>query len=483
MGPIRGQTRPVPVPVAAGVTPQIIDVELNASIHNRFDIEVVNSQTGEVRQRAQAENIICNQMWNTYLFSYAWFKYIHVGSGTGTPSVTDSSLFKFLSGLSVSLTSEIFDKNSGTYRMTQKATLSESSLVGSTITEIGIAQSAEASTLCTHAMLVDMNGNHVSINKTATDIINIYATVFIHFPSVINSDTVIFGASSNELLHCLCGYKSNYLYNGNSVWARSRYGNGYGYTTTAITTSKATMSIDRTNKTLNILCERIDASSGNVGGIGAFEFGPALYLGKPYLLLLAKSNGWFGGSTITAEAVGTGDGSTTEFALAFPDAENATIYVNGAQATGVTVHKIPNTVEFSQDFNAVDANGNLDWHYIISQDYDGQNYNTGTQIWENPYYETIGVATVSGNTFASNDLSTWVQVASTVQTEYQNFRYWKTSAEYATFTPTKTKAVVFSSAPAEGTVITANYTTPRIAKDANHVFDLSVALKLGEYTA
>ena len=40
----------------------------------------------------------------------------------------------------------------------------------------------------------------------------------------------------------------------------------------------------------------------------------------------------------------------------------------------------------------------------------------------------------------------------------------------------------FATAPASGAVITADYTTKTIAKDANHVFDLTVTIQLGEYT-
>ena len=50
MNSIRGQKRTLP---------QKKEVAINASIHNRFDIEVVDSQTGEVKQKAQADNVIC----------------------------------------------------------------------------------------------------------------------------------------------------------------------------------------------------------------------------------------------------------------------------------------------------------------------------------------------------------------------------------------------------------------------------------------
>ena len=36
-------------------------------IHNRFDIEVVNIKTGQIRQRAVGYNVICNQLWTKLL--------------------------------------------------------------------------------------------------------------------------------------------------------------------------------------------------------------------------------------------------------------------------------------------------------------------------------------------------------------------------------------------------------------------------------
>jgi hypothetical protein len=40
----------------------------------------------------------------------------------------------------------------------------------------------------------------------------------------------------------------------------------------------------------------------------------------------------------------------------------------------------------------------------------------------------------------------------------------------------------FTTPPAEGAVITANYYTPVVAKDSDHVFDMSITIHLGEYT-
>ena len=88
---IRGTKRPR-VKAVEIIEPkaQKIDAKLNASIHNRFDIEVVDVKTGEIKQRAQAENVICNALWTRLFTPGAYFNYIHYGTGSGTPAATTS---------------------------------------------------------------------------------------------------------------------------------------------------------------------------------------------------------------------------------------------------------------------------------------------------------------------------------------------------------------------------------------------------------
>ena len=43
------------------------------------------------------------------------------------------------------------------------------------------------------------------------------------------------------------------------------------------------------------------------------------------------------------------------------------------------------------------------------------------------------------------------------------------------------KAIVFDTAPANGDVITIDYHTPYIAKDSDHVYDMTVTFQFGEY--
>ena len=96
----------------------------------------------------------------------------------------------------------------------------------------------------------------------------------------------------------------------------------------------------------------------------------------------------------------------------------------------------------------------------------------------------------------SNDLNEWIDVfsltsysGSSVPEAYQNYRYWRfnghdTKGWTVTLTAniTDTKNIHFASPPAEGSVITVDYTTKVIPKDTNHVFDMKLSIQLNEYT-
>ena len=127
--------------------------------------------------RAQAENIICAQLWTRLFAPDTCFNYIHYGTGSGTPAAADTSLLRFWATERLPQATMSIHRP-GTmdmYLFGRKLQLSELTAVGSTLTEVGIGYSTSSSSLVTHAMLKDMNGNQISIAKTSTDIINIYA--------------------------------------------------------------------------------------------------------------------------------------------------------------------------------------------------------------------------------------------------------------------------------------------------------------------
>jgi hypothetical protein len=525
MTAIRGSKRPVPTDAALAPA-QKVNAQLNCNIHNRFDIEVVDAETGKIKQRAQAENVICSQLWTRLLAPNTYFNYIFYGTGSGTPSLSDTALFTHLGYKAVAAPAYDYDWDEGWVSIRQRCQLSETENVGSTLTEVGIGYGTASTNLVTHAMLKDMNGNTISIAKTATDIINIYATVFVHWaadgydsgtiriiqPATWNFPTMpvfirfLLGVSTSGLaLYPTFSPGGHWPYIGSVDYADSS-----SYLSGSYVGGALTKSYNISEKTITLTVTRLAVAQGNVaGGIGAISF--ACYYsnsGTNYFSLpcfVFKVGGsWYAGTSITGEAIGAGDGSTVDFATAFDRVQSgAKIYVDGVEQTsGITVDA--NTPflygDMGRYFEAIERTPT---DYIFPTPIAEWSYNkpaAGTYaIYYNPFY-SYGIKSFSKTNYVtcevSNDLGTWIDITAqyaSVDSAYRTYKYWRltsTSASGEAYISgmiadaiTSANNIHFATAPASGAVITADYTTKTIAKDINHVFDLTVTIQLGEPTA
>lgn len=465
-------------------------VNISASLHNRFDIEVIDAATGELKQRAQALNVICNQLWTRMINSNgSYFSYIHYGTGSGTPSASDTSLFTFLGQAAVADDTNYISYASGYYYSRRKIQLAPETAVGATLTEVGIAYGTGSGTLCTHAMLQDMNGNPISITKTATDVINIYATVYVHFnPAGYGGIYPILGRNDSlNIFRRLAG-----AYGLAAALDECKYYGGFNNSTS--TQVDVTNAYDTSNRRITTTINRLPVGSGNFGGIRRVILASEYSVSSTGVnwgddIMLIPGGTWYPYSTITNEAVGTGDGSTTDFSLDFPFAHNAVFYVDGVEQNGVTVDYAPNTTNFSAHLIPCESS-TVFWPR--SRDYSIGN----TAIYYNPAY-VVGLSSLyvnAGNIDASDDLQTWTNLGSrgsdgtfSIPAGHQNHKYYRfkfyRNTNFATASASFTGNVVhFATPPANGAVITANYQTDSIAKDSDHVFDLTVTLQLGEYT-
>lgn len=321
--PMRGMTRN-------------IQKSINANIHNRFDIEVIDAKSGKIRQRAYAENVILNTLWGKINTQY--FSYIQYGVGNGTPAATDTGLFSFSGAVAVSTTiTHNDDTTNHVYSVKRQITLDETTAVGVTITEVGIAYGNLSSNLLTHAMLKDMNGAQISIAKTNTDIINVYATIFIDYSSMLS--VFVYDATKMSNFCLWLAGTSKYLFN-------NSYGNCnfLPRTGASVYSTSYTATVNSNSKSIQLICTRLPAGAAvsdyNQHGISTISFYLAFYnLGvqvAPIPALLAQNIPALG-SNIVGEAIGTGDGATTTFSTYFTNASTATVFVDGVVATGVTV--------------------------------------------------------------------------------------------------------------------------------------------------
>lgn len=514
---IRGKTLPLG-------TIDLPPVSINTGIHNKFEVEVIDSITGKIKERRVGYNTLCNSIWSALVNRTAYFSNITYGSGSGVPSPEDTTLFEPVGYAAVDSSKDVYsvDYNTGVFSYQRRIQLSESTAVGKTISEVGIGTSTK---IYTHAMLTDMNGNAISIEKTSTDIINIYATVYVHF------DGTGFDNGSLRVDYYDKDYSLLTLFAGVSLVASPNY---FIFSATTefinayqgIRPSDSSFSRDSdkkpiieeehrcsltyignsTDRTLTLKAGRIPVAEGNLGGLLRFviihrEISSAYSYYYAYIhpsLIITPGGSWFPYSEIVGESVGTGDGVTQDFPLSFVFAHDAQVYVDGVLRDDVTVdylanHSYADLVRLSpktiSESNLIPFYGNVK----------GSAYEV---LYFNRAYRSrkMQSATFANATlYASNDLSSWVELTSTtgaeastaytIPEEYKAYKYWKLQASSDTISGTpftleahSGKALHFATPPAEGAAIVANYRSDSFAKDANHVFDLSITFHFGEYT-
>ena len=90
-------------------------IQERAVLHNRFDVRVVDTASGKVKQTAVGFNVITNYYFNSRLTASPLskttdlFRYIAVGTGTGTPAVTDTALFTHLTRKAVTTLDTVYE--------------------------------------------------------------------------------------------------------------------------------------------------------------------------------------------------------------------------------------------------------------------------------------------------------------------------------------------------------------------------------------
>lgn len=157
-----------------------MNLKTGVGVHNRFDIVVRDAETNEVIQTAQAENMVLDRLYNSYLLSFAtgFFGYIVYGEGTNPPTAPTAgmtALIKQISGKAATDEKKVL--NYPTSEWTRKIQLGSSDANGKTITEVGISNNT--SNANTHAFITNAEGHPISIEKTALKIVDIYATLYV----------------------------------------------------------------------------------------------------------------------------------------------------------------------------------------------------------------------------------------------------------------------------------------------------------------
>lgn len=505
--------------------------KLAAALHNRFDIEVIDGVTGELKCGAVAFNIILDALWTRLSNGFQWFASIAYGSGTGTLAASRVGLFTQISAKTAgTLTVDYTHFPDGYVSFRKQIQIGAGEITGQVLREVGISYDNTANHLMTHALLKDMNGNTVSITVGELDVINIYATVFVRFATAGYEGGGVFITpikNSDSILYAIAGCGENTpLYICQIMYAFM--GEPYLLAPTALQVGAAEISAGFYQGTINYkvgvcgytaatkkILARFSLAAGAPYRVGTAELNPAT-VGGWKGLAFARYNGgnyYLNGlcvrfpnnakpyCVITDEVIGTGDGATRDYALKFGFIKNdgsAVIKVNGA---------IVDPANYTIDYNKP-ANNKIGYFLRpVSGTKGVWNHANRTDAWvagdyeivENPLYLSYGITGLSKyfniRIDCSNDLVNWVTNVSGSLATYKNYRYWRAyatanmDANYPTVTDIISSDITpyalhfaVGQAPANGAAITASYRTESICKDVDHVVDIELEITLNEYT-
>ena len=186
----------------------MISAELKTNYRTNYHLELIDSRSGKIKQKADTQNIILDNWWNSARNEYCSGRLVHevvFGSGSGTPAESDTGPFHSLWTVAVSSERQTIDEENKAITCVAFASIPATSAYVGTITEICCTSRATAANgnqwpalkdyVFTHALLKDAEGNPISIEKTDVDILEVTITI-----------TVSYSASSPWVLNRLPGY-------------------------------------------------------------------------------------------------------------------------------------------------------------------------------------------------------------------------------------------------------------------------------------
>lgn len=294
---------------------------LGIKIHNRFDFDIKDARTGETIQKAQAENIVLDRMYDRLLEFRTYFDNIVIGSGTGTLDPTRTTLFSWIGYKSASQTSLVRSYPTSTW--TKKITLGVDDFNGNTIREIGISDTTTK--INTHALITDSEGNPLEVEKTDLKIIDIYATVFVEVYSVDSG----------------CFFYDNglrdYLTGGSAPSNTLRLNDLLSQESERFSTITATKTTNPSEKSVTLSARfGVDDFNKDVKAIDAPGLG---------LRWKIPRTGVYTGTAKTNVELGTGDGTNDTFQLPNQEVTSLTVRVDGV-VTSAFEHTVDGKVVF-----------------------------------------------------------------------------------------------------------------------------------------
>lgn len=301
-------------------------MNINASIKfkNNYRLQHIDTITGETLHDLEFHNVVLDQIIDTVVnVQRANAKMgfgIAIGSGSGTPSASDTQLFneiKRFVGNSGGVTGKCSKKDNNTLLFSVSVTIPASASEVYDISEVGVCFYVmnTGMKLVTHALILDSEGNPITVKKKDTDKIILNCEVYITFESedIENFDVETFVSNSQRIGTLVMQYR----FGATTSLEAERVSNAHynnNYSLDIYTNSSSTYNLpspnwvrDKNAKTLTV----------NFGPSRLLEFSMPTYIkgitfGNLGTIKL-PNEAIFPRYKVSNITVGIGDGETTKF--------------------------------------------------------------------------------------------------------------------------------------------------------------------------
>lgn len=158
--------------------------EFEFKVHNKYHAELRDARTGELKSEGWAYNVVVDNYYSRLAAGNSvGFGVLGVGTGSGTPAVTDTDLFHRIAYSESPTQAGAVQRISNTKASLQLSWTFSESVANGNLTEVGLFSSASASYFdryfMSHALFTDSEDNPITIVKTDVDRLTVTATIYI----------------------------------------------------------------------------------------------------------------------------------------------------------------------------------------------------------------------------------------------------------------------------------------------------------------
>ena len=162
-----------------------MNIDASIKFKNNYRLQHIDTITGETLHDLEFHNVVLDQIIDTvvqtpvYLANFVDFG-IAIGDGSGIPSASDTQLFHEIKKFT-RLTGDCSSKDNNTLSFSVSVTIPAIASEVYDISEVGVC--FRNSMLVTHALILDSEGNPISVKKKDTDKVILNCELYITFES------------------------------------------------------------------------------------------------------------------------------------------------------------------------------------------------------------------------------------------------------------------------------------------------------------